>query len=102
MANTTKPSKKPAPDAERSGDTLGTYIRDKLSGQPVTKGQNVQLPLGFGFMSASSQSVPIKIASTDPDGTVVVTDSTEFQVSQKPAEQIKDAAPSTGDGPAAS
>ncbi|WP_416840988.1 CDC48 family AAA ATPase [Haloferax sp. DFSO52] len=87
------------PQNLRIGGNIGTYIRDKLSGQPVTKGQNVQLPLGFGFMSASSQSVPIKIASTDPDGTVVVTDSTEFQVSQKPAEQIKDAAPSSGDGP---
>ncbi|KAB1198737.1 MULTISPECIES: CDC48 family AAA ATPase [Haloferax] len=87
------------PQNLRIGGNIGTYIRDKLSGQPVTKGQNVQLPLGFGFMSASSQSVPIKIASTDPAGTVVVTDSTEFQVSQKPAEQIKDTAPSTGDGP---
>ncbi|KAB1188046.1 MULTISPECIES: CDC48 family AAA ATPase [Haloferax] len=87
------------PQNLRIGGNIGTYIRDKLSGQPVTTGQNVQLPLGFGFMSASSQSVPIKIASTDPDGTVVVTDSTEFQVSQKPAEQIKDTAPSSGDGP---
>ncbi|WP_411966837.1 CDC48 family AAA ATPase [Haloferax sp. YSSS75] len=87
------------PQNLRIGGNIGTYIRDKLSGQPVTKGQNVQLPLGFGFMSASSQTVPIKIASTDPDGTVVVTDNTEFQVSQKPAEQIKDTAPSSSDGP---
>ena len=87
------------PQNLRIGGNIGTYIRDKLSGQPVTKGQNVQLPLGFGFMSASSQSVPIKIASTNPEGTVVVTDNTEFQVSQKPAEQIKDTAQSGGDGP---
>ncbi|WP_411963893.1 CDC48 family AAA ATPase [Haloferax sp. YSMS24] len=87
------------PQNLRIGGNIGTYIRDKLSGQPVTKGQNVQLPLGFGFMSASSQTVPIKIAATDPDGTVVVTDNTEFQVSQKPAEQIKDTAPSSSDGP---
>ncbi|WP_148414410.1 CDC48 family AAA ATPase [Haloferax sp. KTX1] len=87
------------PQNLRIGGNIGTYIRDKLSGQPVAQGQSVQLPLGFGFMSASNQSVPIKIASTDPDGTVVVTDSTEFQVSQKPAEQIKDAAPGDDGGP---
>ncbi|NUE03228.1 CDC48 family AAA ATPase [Halorubraceae archaeon YAN] len=67
---------------------IDSLIRRELGGQPVTKGQNVQLPLGFGFMSGQSQAVPLKIASTSPTGTVVVTDETEVKISEKPAEQI--------------
>jgi transitional endoplasmic reticulum ATPase len=77
------------PQNLRIGGNIGPYVRDKLSGQPVTTGQSIQLPLGFGFMTSGNQTVPIKIASTQPSGTVVVTDSTEIQVSQKPAEQIR-------------
>jgi transitional endoplasmic reticulum ATPase len=36
----------------------------------------------------SGQRIPLKVASTEPSGTVVVTDSTEIDVSEKPAEQI--------------
>ncbi len=87
------------PQNLRIGGNIGPYVRDKLSGQPVTSGQSVQLPLGFGFMTSGNQTVPIKIATTQPSGTVVVTDSTEIQVSQKPAEQIRDTADSGGDSP---
>ena len=79
---------------------IDALIRRELGGQPVTKGQNVQLPLGFGFMSGQSQAVPLKIASTEPSGTVVVTDSTEVEISERPAEQIRETdAPGTPGGP---
>ncbi|MFB6094060.1 MAG: CDC48 family AAA ATPase [Halanaeroarchaeum sp.] len=64
-------------------------IRDKLSGRPVTTGQTVPVSLGFGGVAmASGQRIPLRIADTDPSGTVVVTDSTEIQVSERPAEEI--------------
>ena len=66
---------------------IAPHIRDKLSGQAITQGQNV--PFGFGLMGmGSGQSIPLKVASTDPEGTVVVTDSTEINVSERPAEEI--------------
>ncbi len=76
---------------------IDALIRRELGGQPVTEGQNVQLPLGFGFMGGQSQAVPLKIASTSPTGTVVVTDSTEIEISEKPAEEIMDGAPAAGE-----
>jgi transitional endoplasmic reticulum ATPase len=36
----------------------------------------------------SGQSIPLKVASTDPEGTVVVTDSTEINISERAAEEI--------------
>ena len=72
---------------------LESLIRRELGGRPVTTGQSVQLPLGFGFMGGQSQAIPLKIASTTPSGTVVVTDSTEVEISQRPAEEIRDAGP---------
>ncbi|WP_280537916.1 CDC48 family AAA ATPase [Halopenitus sp. POP-27] len=77
---------------------IDTLIRRELGGQPVTPGQNVQLPLGFGFMGGQSQAVPLKIASTTPSGTVVVTDSTEIEISEKPAEEIVESAGDVGAG----
>jgi transitional endoplasmic reticulum ATPase len=68
---------------------IGSLLREKLSGQPITAGQDVQLPLGFGFMGGQGQAVPLKIASTDPEGTVVITDQTEVEISQQPAEQFR-------------
>ncbi|UPV74700.1 CDC48 family AAA ATPase [Halorussus limi] len=63
------------------------HIRDKLSGQAITQGQNV--PFGFGLMGmGSGQSIPLKVASTDPEGTVVVTDSTTINISERAAEEI--------------
>ena len=82
------------PQNLRISGNIGGHLRDKLAGQPVTAGQNIRVPFGFGFMSSSNQPIPLKIASTDPDGTVVVTDSTEVSISQTPAEEIE----STGDG----
>ncbi|ESP89084.1 CDC48 family AAA ATPase [Candidatus Halobonum tyrrellensis] len=67
---------------------VGSIIRDKLSGQPVTQGQTIRFPLGLGLMGGGSQAVPLKIASTAPSGTVVITDSTEVEISERPAEEI--------------
>ncbi|WP_254545066.1 CDC48 family AAA ATPase [Halomarina pelagica] len=77
------------PQNLRIRGNIGGHIRDKLSGQAITKGQTVPFSLGFGPLSSmSGQRIPLKIAQTKPTGTVVVTDSTEVQVSEKPAEQI--------------
>ncbi|MCO8245203.1 MULTISPECIES: CDC48 family AAA ATPase [unclassified Haladaptatus] len=66
---------------------IAPHIRDKLSGQAITQGQAI--PFGFGLMGmGSGQSIPLKVAETDPDGTVVVTDSTNIQISERPAEEI--------------
>ncbi|KZN23558.1 AAA family ATPase [Haladaptatus sp. R4] len=66
---------------------IAPHIRDKLSGQAITQGQAI--PFGFGLMGmGSGQSIPLKVAETDPDGTVVVTDSTDIQISERPAEEI--------------
>ncbi|SDR08666.1 CDC48 family AAA ATPase [Natronobacterium texcoconense] len=67
---------------------IGPLVRDKLSGQAVTEGQTVPFSLSFGPMASSGQSVPLKIASTTPGGTVVITDSTSIELSETPAEQV--------------
>ncbi|WP_089676148.1 CDC48 family AAA ATPase, partial [Halobacterium hubeiense] len=69
-------------------------VRDRLSGRPVTTGQTIPISFGFGGMSTvSGQQIPVKIADTDPDGTVVVSNDTEIQVSEQPAEEIAAGAP---------
>ncbi|WP_224449434.1 CDC48 family AAA ATPase [Haloprofundus salilacus] len=79
---------------------IDALIRRELGGHPVTTGQTVRLPLGFGFMSNQSQAVPLKIASTQPSGTVVINDSTTVEISEKPAEQIREGASGgSGSGP---
>ncbi|MFC6835397.1 CDC48 family AAA ATPase [Halomarina ordinaria] len=86
------------PQNLRIRGNIGGHIRDKLSGQAITEGQTVPFSLGFGPLSSmSGQRIPLKIADTAPSGTVVVTDSTEVEVSEKPAEQIV-SEPSSGDG----
>ena len=73
-------------------------VRDRLSGRPVTTGQTIPISFGFGGMSTvSGQQIPVKIADTDPDGTVVVSNDTEIQVSEQPAEEIAAGAPA-GEG----
>ena len=75
------------PQNLRVQGNIEPHVRNQLSGQPVTKGQSV--PFGFGLMGRmSGQAMHVKIADTDPSGTVIVTDSTQIQVSEKPAEQI--------------
>jgi len=88
------------PQNLRIRGNVGGHIRDKLSGQAVTSGQTVPFSLGLGPLSSmSGQRIPLKIAETDPSGTVVVTDTTEINVSEKPAEQISSQAGSTESAP---
>ncbi|MGQ4555113.1 CDC48 family AAA ATPase [Halobellus sp. GM3] len=87
------------PQNLRISGNIGAHLRDKLAGQPVTKGQNIRVPFGFGFMTSSNQPIPLKVAATEPDGTVVVTDSTEVSISQTPAEEIQTDAESEADTP---
>ena len=84
------------PQNLRVRGNVGPMIRNNLSGQAVTQGQTVPVSFGLGPLSSmSGQKIPLRIAETAPSGTVVVTDGTEIQVSEKPAEQIRE-----GDGAA--
>src|SRR6056297_2139319 len=79
------------PQNLRVRGNVGPMIRNNLSGQAVTQGQTVPVSFGLGPLSSmSGQQIPLRIAETAPSGTVVVTDSTEIQVSEKPAEQIRE------------
>ncbi len=70
---------------------IAPHIRDRLSGQAVTEGQTVPFPFGLGgFGQTTNRKLPMRIASTDPSGTVVVTDSTDITVSEQPAEQLSE------------
>jgi transitional endoplasmic reticulum ATPase len=69
---------------------VAPMIRSNLSGQAITEGQTVPVSFGLGPLSSmSGQQIPLKVASTDPSGTVVVTDSTDVEVTDEPAEQIQ-------------
>jgi transitional endoplasmic reticulum ATPase len=90
------------PSQLRVRGQIAPFIRDKLSGQPVTEGQTIRTSMGFGLMGGQSQAVPMKIAETSPGGTVVITDETEISISEISAEEIADrgdAAGGTGEGP---
>jgi len=90
------------PSQLRVRGQIAPFIRDKLSGQPVTEGQTIRTSMGFGLMGGQSQAVPMKIAETSPGGTVVITDETEISISEISAEEIADrgeAAAGTGEGP---
>ncbi|QAU13589.1 AAA family ATPase [Halorubrum sp. BOL3-1] len=90
------------PSQLRVRGQIAPFIRDKLSGQPVTEGQTIRTSLGFGLMGGQSQAVPMKVAETSPGGTVVITDETEISISEISAEEIADrgdAAGGTGEGP---
>ncbi|MCU4716630.1 CDC48 family AAA ATPase [Halapricum hydrolyticum] len=82
------------PQNLRVRGNIGPHVRNKLSGQAVTQGQTVPFSLGLGPISnVGGQKIPLKIAETDPQGTVVVTDQTEIEISEQPAEQITEGAP---------
>jgi transitional endoplasmic reticulum ATPase len=86
------------PQNLRVRGNVGPMIRQNLSGQAVTQGQTVPVSFGLGPLSSmSSQKIPLKIAGTEPSGTVVVTDSTEVEVSEQPAEQIVGGGAEAGD-----
>jgi len=79
------------PQNLRVRGNIAPMIRQNLSGQAVTENQTVPVSFGLGPLSSmSGQKVPLKIAETEPGGTVVVTDSTEIEVSERPAEQFSE------------
>jgi len=79
------------PQNLRVRGNVGPMIRQNLSGQAVTEGQTVPVSFGLGPLSSmSGQRIPLRIADTEPGGTVVVTDSTEIEMSEQPAEQLAD------------
>ena len=79
------------PQNLRVRGNVAPMIRQNLSGQAVTEGQTVPISFGLGPLSSmSGQKIPLKIASTDPSGTVVITDTTEIEISERPAEQLAD------------
>ncbi|WP_226010023.1 CDC48 family AAA ATPase [Halomicrobium salinisoli] len=87
------------PQNLRVRGNVGPMIRNNLSGQAVTEGQTVPVSFGLGPLSSmSGQKIPLRIAETEPSGTVVITDQTEIEVSEKPAEQIAEGAASGGGG----
>ena len=77
------------PQNLRVRGNVGPMIQQNLSGQAVTEGQTVPVSFGLGPLSSmSGQKIPLKVAGTSPAGTVVVTDSTEIEISEQPAEQF--------------
>ena len=79
------------PQNLRVRGNVGPMIRQNLSGQAVTEGQTVPVSFGLGPLSSmSGQQIPLKVAESDPSGTVVVTESTEIEISEQPAEQLTD------------
>jgi transitional endoplasmic reticulum ATPase len=86
------------PQNLRIRGNIGPYVQDKLSGQAITQGQTIPFSLGFGpFSGGSGQRIPLKVADTTPDGTVIVAETTEIEVSEQPAEEIT-SEPSEGSG----
>lgn len=59
-------------------------VQRKLNGKPVSKDQRIPLSIGFSLTSGrSQQDIPLKIISTNPSDTVVVTDSTEINIQEQ-------------------
>ncbi|WP_049999002.1 CDC48 family AAA ATPase [Halococcus sediminicola] len=90
------------PQNLRIRGNIGPYVQDKLSGQAITQGQTIPFSLGFGpFSGGSGQRIPLKVAETNPDGTVIVAESTDIEISEKPAEEIVSDAAGSGSGASA-
>jgi transitional endoplasmic reticulum ATPase len=88
------------PQNLRVRGNIAPMIRQNLSGQAVTENQTVPVSFGLGPLSSmSGQKVPLKIAETEPSGTVVVTDSTEIEISERPAEQFSEQAAEQTESP---
>ncbi|SIR89729.1 transitional endoplasmic reticulum ATPase [Haladaptatus litoreus] len=77
------------PQSLRIRGNVSSLIQDRLSGQAVQEGQTVRISLGIGSIFASSnQTIPLQIATTDPAGTVVVSDATTIEVSNHRTEHV--------------
>ncbi|MFB6112335.1 MAG: CDC48 family AAA ATPase [Halobacteriaceae archaeon] len=77
------------PQNLRISGNIEPLIRRELSEHPVTTGQTIPISFGFGGLTQMrGQQIPVKIADTTPDGTVVVTENTAIELSERPAEEI--------------
>ncbi|QSG13652.1 ATPase of the AAA+ class, CDC48 family [Halapricum desulfuricans] len=67
---------------------MASYLRDKIVNRAVQAGQTIPLALGFGsLMSRSGRQIPIRIVDTNPDGTVIITQSTDITIVEQSVEE---------------
>ncbi len=76
-------------------------LRQELKGRAVTTGQTIHFSPGFGLFSGitnqSKQSIPLEIVETSPDGPVVITDKTGFEITDRvPRNPIGEGSATTG------
>ncbi|MFC7078691.1 CDC48 family AAA ATPase [Haloarcula halophila] len=77
------------PDGLQIRGDLAPYLRKKLVNRAVQAGQTVPLALGLGsVMGRANRRIPIRIVGTDPEGTVIVTQSTDVEVVEQSAEAV--------------
>jgi transitional endoplasmic reticulum ATPase len=64
---------------------IESYLHGKLAGRAVEVEQTVPLALGFGStIGSSSRRIPVRVAGTEPAGTVAVTESTTIELLDEP------------------
>ncbi|MFB6305031.1 MAG: CDC48 family AAA ATPase [Haloferacaceae archaeon] len=85
------------PDSLRIRGDVESYLRDELTDQPVTSGQRVPLSTGFGLLSGRSGRIPVRVVDTDPEGTVVVRNTTDIRIVDRAAEEVA-VSPGESDG----
>ncbi|MES3518355.1 MAG: CDC48 family AAA ATPase [Natronomonas sp.] len=75
------------PDTLRVEGDLAPILKRKLKGRAIDPGQTVNISLGLGpGSSVSEQRVPVRIAETQPDDTVVAVESAELTVETRSTE----------------
>ncbi|MFC6863894.1 CDC48 family AAA ATPase [Halomicroarcula sp. GCM10025817] len=77
------------PEGLQIRGNLSSYLREKLANRAVQAGQTIPLSLGLGAaMGRSNRRIPIRVVGTDPEGTVVVTGSTDVEVVDRSTEAV--------------
>ncbi|THE64840.1 AAA family ATPase [Salinadaptatus halalkaliphilus] len=75
------------PDTLRIEGNLEPIVKRRLKGRAIDLGQNVDVSLGVGpGSSVPEQRIPVQVAETQPADTVVVDESTNLTVDQRPSE----------------
>ncbi|MFB6156535.1 MAG: CDC48 family AAA ATPase [Haloferacaceae archaeon] len=87
------------PENLRLRGDVESYLRDELTDRPVTSGQRIPLSTGLGPLSGRSGRVPLRVVDTEPEGTVVVRNSTDVRVVDPSAEEVA-VSPGESDGTA--
>jgi transitional endoplasmic reticulum ATPase len=77
------------PDGLQIRGDLTSYLREKLTNRAVQTGQTVPIALGFGsLMGRSKRRIPIRVVDSEPEGTVIITQSTSINVVDQSAEEV--------------